>query len=177
MKKLLVPIAFATVMTLSAFTAVNSMDWKIAEGYNIAFTSKDPSGVFKTMHGDISFDPNNLDASKFNVSVDVNSINTGNGMRNNKAKGEKFFDADKYPTITFVSTKMTKTPAGFETKGTLTMHGVQKEITIPFTFVNNTFAGSFSVNRLEYGVGDDKGMSAHVSTDLHIDVSVPVAKK
>lgn len=173
MKKIFLPLAVVGIMGLSAFTAFTSMDWKIADGYSIQFSSEDPSGTFTSMKGDISFDENNLAASKFDVTVDVNSINTGNGMKNTKAKGDAFFQADKYPTIKFISTKIAKTAAGYEATGTLNMHGVQKTITIPFTFSNNTFKGSFKVNRIDYGVGE----AGHAEAELKIDLSVPVTKK
>src|ERR1700733_14213825 len=103
MKKIIFPIAIVATMLLSAFTTINSMNWKIADGYSVKFTSDDPSGVFTSMKGDISFDANDLANSKFNVIIDVNSINMGNGMKNTKAKTADWFDTDKYPTITFTS--------------------------------------------------------------------------
>ena len=98
-------------------------------------------------------------------------------MKNKKAKGEKFFDVEKYPEIKFVSNKFSKTATGYEVTGTLDMHGVKKEVTIPFTFVNNTFTGSFVVNRLDYNVGPEKGMAGHAGKELTIDISVPVTKQ
>jgi polyisoprenoid-binding protein YceI len=173
MKKLIFPIAIAATLLLSAFTAFSSMNWKIADGYSVKFTSDDPSGVFTSLKGDISFDASDLASSKFNVTIDANSINMGNGMKNTKAKGEDWFNTDKYPTITFTSTKITKTANGYEAAGTLNMKGVQKSLTIPFTFANNTFTGSFNVNREDFKVGTPGG---HASSVLKVDVSVPVTK-
>lgn len=170
MKKLTYTLAIGATMLLSAFTAYTSTNWKIADGYSIKFTSDDPSGVFTSLKGDIVFDANNLATSKFDVTVDASSINCGNGMKNSKAKGSQYFNVDVYPTIKYTSTKITKTATGYEASGTLTMHGVQKPVTIPFTFSNNTFTGSFSVNRLDYGVGGE----GHAASVLKIDVSVPV---
>jgi polyisoprenoid-binding protein YceI len=169
--------AFIILVACTAFTAANSNNWKVTEGYSIKFTSKDPSGVFTKFKGDIAFDENNLNASKFDVAVDASSINTGNGMKNKKAKGEKFFDVENYPEIKFVSNKFSKTATGYEVRGTLDMHGVKKEVTIPFTFVNNTFTGSFVVNRLDYNIGPEKGMAGHAGKELTIDISVPVTKQ
>lgn len=177
MKNLKLIAAALVILTASAFTAATSVNWKIAEGYSIRFTSKDPSGVFTKFKGDIVFDEHNLNASKFDVVVDAASINTGNGMKNKKAKGEKFFDVEKYPEIRFASNKFSKTSTGYEVKGTLDMHGVKKDITIPFTFTNNTFAGSFTVNRLDYNVGPETGMAGHAAKELKIDISVPVTKQ
>ncbi len=172
MKKLILPVAVAAIMSLSAFTAITSMDWKIADGYSIKFSSADPNGVFTGLKGNISFDENDLSTAKFDVTVDASTINMGNGMENTKAKGEQYFDVAKYPTIAFTSTKVVKTATGYEATGTLTMHGTQKPLTIPFTFTNNTFKGSFSVNRIEYGVG----VAGHAESVLKIELSVPVTK-
>ncbi len=167
----------ALIMLLSGFTFYKSIDWEIKDDFSIEFTSDDASGTFSEMSGEISFDPENLEASKFDVQVAVSSINTGNGMKNKHAVGGKWFDAEQYPNITFVSQKFAKTADGYEALGTLEMHGVAKEFTMPFTFDNEVFTSSFSVNRLDYNVGSMKGMSKKVPAELKVDVSVPVSKK
>ena len=137
MKKHFYVFAAILVFAVSAFTAVQSIDWKIADNYSVKFDGGDPSGEFKGLKGTISFDAANLKDSKFAVSIDVATINTGNGMKNTHAVSEKWLDAAKYPLITFTSKEITKTSTGYEAKGTLDMHGVQKEITLPFTFANS----------------------------------------
>jgi polyisoprenoid-binding protein YceI len=57
------------------------------------------------------------------------------------------------------------------------MHGVKKQISIPFTFISNTFKGTFKVNRMDYGIGSMEGMSKKVSDDIVLEISVPVTKK
>lgn len=166
----------AVIVLCSAFTINNSMSWQIAEGYSIKFAGTDAEGIFKTMSGDIQFDENNLDASKFSTSIDVASINTGNGMKNKHAVSKKWFDAATYPAIIFNSNKFSKTDTGYEVTGTLEIHGTQKEISIPFTFSDNTFNGEFSVNRMDFGVGTMKGMSKKVSNEIKLEISVPVTK-
>ncbi len=101
MKKLIYPFAALLIIAASAFTAVKSIDWKIADTYSIKFDGGDPSGEFKGLKGTINFDPNDLASSKFTTSIDVASINTGNGMKNTYAKSEKWFDAEKYPNYNF----------------------------------------------------------------------------
>jgi polyisoprenoid-binding protein YceI len=176
MKKILFPIAIVATMAFSAFTTYDAINWKISPSYSIKFTSKNPSGIFTSFKGDILFDESNLDASKFDVTIDAASISTGNGMKNSHAKSDKWFDAAKYPTIKYTSSKITKTATGYEVIGTLDLHGIQKQITIPFTFTNNTFVGSFDINRLDFKVGTNEGMNANASTTLKVDVSVPVTK-
>lgn len=166
----------SAIMLLSAAAINNSMTWQIAEGYTISFSSDDPSGVFTELSGDIEFDENNLSASKFDVQVAVASINTGNGMKNRHAKSDKWFDAEQYPYITFTSEEFTKSAAGYEVSGTLEMHGVQKEFTIPFTFQDDIFASSFTVNRTDFNIGSTKGMAKKVPLEIMLDIAVPVTK-
>jgi polyisoprenoid-binding protein YceI len=174
MKKLILPFT-AIVLTIgSAFTALKTQDWKIADNYSIKFDGGDPSGQFGGLKGTISFDPNDLANSKFDATIDVSTINTGNGMKNTHAKSEKWFDADKYPTIQFTSSAITKSASGYEAKGTLSMHGVQKEVAIPFTFDDNIFKGVMTVNRLDYNINTAE--PAHGASTFKVEITVPVTK-
>ena len=164
-------------MLLSAFTINQSVEWQVADGYAIKFKGDDAEGIFKAMAGSISFNENDLASSNFNISVEVSSINTGNGMKNKHAKSDKWFDIKTYPKIYFVSKSFTKTTSGYNVIGTLEMHGTKKEITIPFTFRDNKFTGSFTVNRMDYGVGSMEGMSKKVSNEIRLEIFVPVTKK
>lgn len=177
MKQLTFALIIGVTLLTSAFKIQKSIDWTINDPYSIKFTGTEVEGVFKTMTGDISFDEKNLLNSKMSVTIDVSSINTGNGMKNRHAKSDKWFDAEKYPQIIFTSNKFTKTENGYTVTGLLNLHGVKKEIQIPFTFISNTFKGSFTLKRLDYGVGTMKGMSKKVSNDIKIEISVPVSKK
>jgi polyisoprenoid-binding protein YceI len=174
MKKQLYLIGAVLLMIASAPTFVQAQNWKIAEGYSVKFDAGDPSGEFTGLKGTINFDETNLGASKFDVSIDPATINTGNGMKNTHAKGAGWFDVEKYPTIAFTSSAITKTASGYEAKGTLDMHGVKKEITIPFTFSNNTFASNFEVNRKDFNLDD--GKHEKMSPTMKVSLTVPVTK-
>jgi polyisoprenoid-binding protein YceI len=174
MKKLIYPIVAMMLIIGSAFTVFKAQDWKIADAAVVKIDGGDPSGQFGGMKGTISFDPNDLASSKFDATIDVATINTGNGMKNTHAKSEKWFDAEKYPTIEFTSSAITKTADGYETKGTLNMHGVQKEIVIPFIFQDNTFKGSFTINRLDYNVNTAE--PNHGASSFKVEISVPITK-
>lgn len=166
----------AAIIFLSGFTFSNSISWNISDDYSIKFSSEDPTGVFTSLTGDIMFDEDNLSASVFDVQVDVNSINTGNGMQNRHAKGDKWFDAEQYPVITFTSENFSQTDAGYEVTGMLEIHGVSKELTMPFTFVDNTFQSSFTINRIDFNVGSTEGMAQKVPQELLLEISVPVTR-
>jgi polyisoprenoid-binding protein YceI len=178
MKKIIYPALAALLMIASAFTGVRFQDWKIGDDYSIKFTSEDPSGVFKGLKGTVSFDEANLATSKFDVTVDVSTINTGNGMKNTHAKSEKWFDATKYPTIAFTSKEITKTANGYNAKGDLQIHGVTKEVNLPFTFKKTdqggVFESSFDIDRLDYNINTAE--PAHGASKLKVDLSIPVTK-
>lgn len=160
----------------SAFTIIASTSWKVSDNYAVKFAGTDAEGIFKTLKGDVSFDPSELSSSKFSFTVDVNSINTGNGMKNKHAVSDKWFDAKKYPNITFSSSKIVADGNQFKVTGTMMIHGVSKQITIPFSFQNNTIEAKFSVNRMDYKVGTMEGMSKKVSDKISLDITIPLTK-
>ena len=172
MRKHLYFAAAIFIILASAFTAFQAPDLKIDDNYYVKFDGGDPAGEFRGLKGTIRFDPDNLEASKFDVSIDVATINTGNGMKNTHAKSDKWLDAEKYPEIRFTSTSINRTSEGYEAKGVLDMHGVQKEITLPFTYRNNVFSGGLEVNRLDYNVNTEE--PKHGAAVLKVDISVPV---
>ena len=177
MKKIMIPLAAVLILAGSAFTFITAQNWQIADGYNIAFSSDDAGGVFKGFKGSIAFDEQNPATARFDVTIDVASINTGNGLQNKHAKSDEWFDAAKYPVIHFTSQKFTKTPAGYQVTGDLELHGVKKSITIPFTFkrsaAGGVFAGTFMVNRSDFKLGKPGG---DVAEQVKLDISVPVNK-
>ncbi|HXB45736.1 MAG TPA: YceI family protein [Puia sp.] len=179
MKKNIYPIAALLFIAASAFTVIQSQNWKIGEDYSIKFSGDNASGIFKGLKGTVNFDDANLASSKFDVAVDVATINTGSGMKNIHAKSDKWFDAEKYPTISFTSSSITKTSAGYEAKGRLTMHGVTKDFIIPFSFTKNGndggFASSFDINRLDFNMKTPEP-DLGAATILKVDLNVPVHK-
>ncbi|MEO6732608.1 MAG: YceI family protein [Ferruginibacter sp.] len=169
-----VAILFA-VATLFSFTLPDA--WRIASKYNISFSTSGVSGIFKSFTGDIIFNEQNLATSKFDIAIDINSINTGNGMQNKHAKGEDWFDASKYPAIKFTSTKIAKAANGYLATGNLQLHGVTKGVNLPFLFKGNgnggTFEGSFNINRNDFKIGTPGG---EVGDVIKVSVKIPVTK-
>jgi polyisoprenoid-binding protein YceI len=177
MKKIIYPVVAAAILAGSAFTFITGQNWQIADGYSIAFSSNDASGIFKGFKGSLVFDEQNPAGSKFDVAVDAASVNTGNGLQNKHAKSDEWFDVAKYPQIKFTSQKFVKAGSGYQVTGDLEVHGVKKSVTIPFTFAKTAkggqFTGSFTVNRSDFKVGKPGG---DVGEEIKIDLSVPVTK-
>jgi polyisoprenoid-binding protein YceI len=70
---------------LGAFTYVALDHYVVSKEFSIEFKSKDPSGSFKIMEGEIDFDEKDLANSSFDFKIDVRSISTGNGMMTKKS--------------------------------------------------------------------------------------------
>ncbi len=177
MNKLFYPVAAILILVGSAFTFLTAQGWQIAHGYSITFSSDDADGLFKDFKGSLLFDEQNPGAGKFDVVIEVASINTGNGLQNKHAKSDEWFDVAKYPQIHFVSRSITKTARRIPGNGRFG-HAWSKEIDhYPFTFKKTaqggTFAGSFTVNRNDYKLGKPGG---DVGEQIKIDISVPVTK-
>jgi len=127
-------------------------------------------------------------ASKVNFTIQAASIDTGNADRDKHLRSADFFDVEKYPTINFVSSKIT--PKGnnrFEVTGTLTMHGVAKEITLPVEFTGivkdpwgNTKAGfetAATINRKDFGIVWNRALDTGgfvLGDDVSVSISLQV---
>ena len=151
--------------------ALNAQEKNEVDSYKVAFYSKDATGVFKEMTGTVESsqsskeDGADLDLS-FDLKIKVSSINTGNGVQNRHAKSDEWFDAEKYPTIDFISTRVFKNEEGVFADGSLTLHGVTKEVSIPITIKSTDektiYKAEFSVNRMDYKLGPDSKVSRNI---------------
>ena len=178
MKRIIFSIA--TLLVIAAvFAFAVPGNWQITDKYNIRFTGGgEVGGIFKTFKGTIVFDEQNLSASAFNLSIDVASVNTGNGLMNNHLKSAEWLDATKFPLIKFISKKIVKNGASYLVTGDLEMHGVKKEVALPFSFQNKganaIFNGKFPISRGDFHIGKPGG---EVDENIIIEVSVPVVRK
>jgi len=87
-------------------------------------------GEFSKVSGTIQFDPQNPAASTVQASIDATSINTRDDQRDGHLKSADFLDVEKFPTITFQSTKIEAHNDGGKVTGDLTIHGVTRPITL-----------------------------------------------
>ncbi len=149
------------------------------------------SGRFADFDGTITTDFGNLAASAVSFTIQATSIDTKNGDRDKHLRSADFFDVEKYPTITFTSSKITKTEDNnFAVTGTLTMHGVAKEVTLPVTFLGagqdpwgNTKAGfeiATTLSRTGYGIVWNKALETGgflLGDEVEVMINLEVAKK
>ena len=136
-------------------------------------------GTFDGVAGSITFDPANLSTASFTVSVDAKTVDTDIEGRDNHLRKAEYFDVEKYPKISFRSTKVTATNKDgyLYMFGVITIKNVSKEISFPFTQTNKDdgilFKGDFKLNRKDFGVG---GNSFSLSDEVSIELSI-FAKK
>jgi polyisoprenoid-binding protein YceI len=85
-------------------------------------------GEFTKLAGSVSYDPAKPEATQVEVNIDVASVNTREEKRDAHLKSADFFDAEKFPHITFVSKHAKKQGDGLELTGDLTIHGTTREV-------------------------------------------------
>jgi polyisoprenoid-binding protein YceI len=113
-------------------------------------------GTFHKFTAAVDFAPDDLAAARFDVLIDLNSIDTKDGDRDKTMRGADIFDVTKNPTARYVTKSFTKTATGYTAVGALTLHGVTKDVPINFTFTTAPAArldGTASLKRLDFGVG------------------------
>ena len=131
-------------------------------GFSIRHFVSNVSGRFRDFDGTIKYDKANPAASSVEFTVKAASIDTANNDRDEHLRSKDFFDVQKFPTLTFTSTKVVAKDANtLDVTGNLTMHGVTKPITIPVTLLGSVktpkgekagFETNFKVDRKEYGI-------------------------
>ena len=140
-------------------------------------------GRFTDFSGTIQWDDQDLSKSSLQGTIKVASINTGAENRDEDLRSDSFFDAAKYPEITFASSKIEKQEDGYLIHGTLTMHGVSKEVSFPAKLNGPIeqrgnkrigFEGHLTINRQDYGVSwnkklDNGGLAVSDEIEIQID--------
>ncbi len=133
------------------------------------------TGSFSGLTGQIQFDPANLASSSFEATIDVSSINTGIDLRDEHLRKAEYFDAKNYPTIKFVSTKITPSNKSgiLYIFGRLTIKNITREISFPFKTTAQEagylFSGEFKINRRDFKVG---GSSITLGDNLTVQLAV-----
>jgi polyisoprenoid-binding protein YceI len=143
-------------------------------------------GHFNEYSGEVQFDPKNLAESKFSFKIETASIDTNIAKRDKHLQSADFFDADKYPLMTFESTKITDAGNGlYQVLGKFTVKGVEYELLLPLTLAGVKdhpmvkgkevagFNGKVTIDRLAYKVGSGKFFDLGiVGKDVEILVTI-----
>ncbi|HEX8516593.1 MAG TPA: YceI family protein [Bacteroidia bacterium] len=135
----------AAVVTMICGFAVSSL-WNVANE-NVAITFELPEegtkGTVSGLKASIDFDEKHPESAKINASIDIRTLNTGNKKKDDHLLSADFFNAEKYPAVSFSSTSVKAAEHGFIASGNLTMKDSTKAVEIPFTFEGKDGAGAF----------------------------------
>ena len=146
-------------------------------------------GAFRDFSGTINYDPKDVTKSSVEFSAKVTSIDTGIAARDNHLRTADFFEVEKFPDMSFKSTKVEKKGKNLLVTGDFTLKGVTKQIAIPFTMLGAIkdqrgnmhigIAATTMLNRQDYGVKwsqklDNGSLAVDdmVKVDLQIDAAM-----
>lgn len=189
-----VGLTIGSLCCLSAAQVGFAKDYDVdASHSNVAFVAQHlvskVNGEFKDFEGTFSFDPKKLDNTKVTATVKVDSISTNQEKRDKHLKSDDFFASGKFPTLTFVSTKVSAHGSKkYKMAGNLTMHGVTKPVVFDVDYLGEIddpwgghragFTATTKVNRKDYGMvwnkALDKGgfvLGEEVTINLNVEAS------
>jgi polyisoprenoid-binding protein YceI len=194
------PVAAQAPKAQVSYAPVPGGDYKIDPAHSIiGFAVRHleinwVEGRFKDFNGTIRFDDTDITKSSVEFTAKIESIDTGVEARDKHLRTADFFDAVKYPEMTFKSTRVErKAKDSYVLHGDFTMKGVTKQVSLPFTITGaikdpwgNTRFGinaQTKINRRDYGItygntmangGLDVGNEIAIS--LQLEAVKPAAK-
>jgi polyisoprenoid-binding protein YceI len=183
---------------LAAAAGLNAATYQIDSAHSSAnFTVKhmmisNVRGSFAGVAGTVIYDAANPAAAKVEATINTETVNTNEAKRDAHLKTPDFFDVAKFPTMKFVSTKVTAAGAGkFTVVGDLTLHGVTKPVTLEVTGpapevkdgrggVRTGATATGKINRKDFGLTWNRMLEAGgltVSEEVAIELELQFIKK
>ena len=180
--------ALAAVILTAGTLSAQTNKWTVdAVHSNIKFTVthmvvSEVEGSFKKFDGTVESSKADFSDAVVNFTVDVNSVNTESEMRDGHLKGDDFFNAAKYPTMTFKSTSVKMLGGNkYQLTGNLTIRDVTKPVTFDVTYggtiktpmgVKAGFKAKTTINRFDYNL---KWNNAVEAGSLVVDKDVVIS--
>jgi polyisoprenoid-binding protein YceI len=195
MKKMIMISALVLILGFGAGTAATQDLYTIDRSHsNVAFKVRHlvskVGGEFTEFEGTITADFNNLDACGVQFSIQSASIDTRNEDRDSHLRSADFFDVEKFPEITFTSTKVTRIDDdSFAVAGILTMHGVSQPTMLTVDYLGEmiamggTRAGyelSTTLDRKDFGVSWNRALDSGgliLGDDVEVNINLEVIKQ
>lgn len=135
-------------------------------------------GVFRKVTGEFALDAKKPANNRFEVMLDVESLDTNDAKRDEHLRAADFFNANQFPEITFKATKVESSETELKVTGEFTMHGVTKKVTLPFVnggeakdpYGNSRvgYSGEFTMKRSDFGM---KTMVGPIGDEVTIEIS------
>jgi polyisoprenoid-binding protein YceI len=157
MKRILWLLLFVCTGSFMQAQTLKPVNEKGAVSFVIKNFGINTKGTLEGLKGEIQWNKTNPANSSFTVTLDAATVNTGVEARDNHLRKEEYFHVEKYPVITFTSTAVSGTGPGFNMTGNLTLKGITKPVSFPFTVKEEgdgyLFEGNFTINRRDFGIG------------------------
>lgn len=170
MKNSMLTLVLALIFGASTFAQTMTVDAsKAVVSFNVP--AEKTTGTLTGLEAKIVFDPSNLASSTIKGSIPVSTITTGSKMRDKHILNDEFFNAAKYPKMSFSSTSITKTEKGYTMTGQLTIKAITKDVKINFTFENNVFVGKLIVYTNDFDINVQKDKE---DSKVLVKLTVPV---
>ena len=173
-------------MLLALPLATQARDWAVDPAQSTltfkgSYSGEGFAGKFKKFDAAISYDEADLSKAKFEVKVDVASVDTASSERDDSLKGEEFFDPKKFPQAHFVTESFAKAAdGGVEAKGKLTIRDKTQPVTLKVKFAATGDKATLDVDtvlkRADYGLGAGKDW-ADVGADVPVHGHLVLAAK
>ena len=188
MKKILLALGLALAANAYAATETYNIDAGHSfANFSIRHVVAKTTGSFNDVTGVIKIDRENLANSSVNAKISVASISTRHVKRDEHIQKPEYLDAVKFGEITFVSTKVeTKSPTEGVMTGQFTLHGVTKEITVPFKVLGfgadpwggqrSGFEGHATIKASDYGFVWAQKPNSPVGDDIEITLLIEGVK-
>jgi len=188
----------ALVVTLSLPTTAATSTWQIDPNHSAAqfavrhLAISTVRGAFTKVNGSVQLDDRDISKSSVEVTIDADSVDTRVPNRDKDLRSDHFFDVEKYPTITFKSTKVEQAePGKLKVTGDLTIHGVTKQVVLdvegPTAAVKDPWGNqraaanaTTKINRQDFGVKWNAKMDGGglvVGDDVAITIDVEMVQK
>jgi len=184
MKRLLTAVLFASLLATPAGAAGWAVDYaKSRLGFTVQWSNEPFSAAFKTWKADIDFDPADLAHARAAVTIDMASEASDEDEFDSGLRGVFGFEVSKFPSAQFLVTNFThKTGNDYVATGALTIRGVTKPVTLPFTLAISGktahITGTAQVMRTDFHVGEgewagDKPASHAVTVTVDLTATRP----
>jgi polyisoprenoid-binding protein YceI len=177
----------ALILLASSIVVTNAQSWTLDKSHSgVGFSVthlmlSEVDGTFKDFEASLTSSKDDLSDAVFEFKAQIASVDTRNERRDNHLKAADFFEAEKYPTLSFKSTSFKKVEGKkWKLTGNLTIKGVTKPVTLDVTLngpIENQrskkpmigLKASATIDRYDFGVGGESGAAQSREVEIRVN--------
>lgn len=184
---MIIRIGLALMASIAISPACAAQHWNVDYGksklgFTVTWSGEPFTAVFRSWKADIDFDPADLAHARAAITIDLASETSSDSETDAGIKGSEGFATSQFPTATFRTTGFThKTGSNYVAMGTLSLKGVSRNVTLPFTLTTsgNTahVIGKTQVIRTDFHVGSGEWAKPDpVAQSVTVNIDLTAAK-